>query len=181
APYVPPTVPVVPTAGRLTLDLQVKTSRPPEGPLRLIVGGIVGLADVAVLRRGAPAPLLRVPRINVVVKDARPLDSLITLAALEVDGLDLSGVRYRPGQIDLLSLARPADTAAPPAPPSARPPASPPAGGGAPAPVAGGAGGGAAPGRCWRARRRRHRCGSRSSAWRSPRRVSRSATRRSRR
>jgi Domain of Unknown Function (DUF748) len=137
APYVPPTVPVVPTAGRLTLDLQVKTSRPPEGPLRLIVGGIVGLADVAVLRRGAPAPLLRVPRINVVVKDARPLDSLITLAALEVDGLDLSAVRDRQGQIDLLSLARPADTAAPPAPPSARPPASPPAGGGAPAPLAG--------------------------------------------
>jgi hypothetical protein len=136
-PYVPPTVPVVPTAGRLTLDLQVKTSRPPEGALRMLVRGTVGLADVAVLRRGAPAPLLRVPRIDLVLKDARPLESLITLAALEVDGLDLRAVRDRQGQIDLLTLARPADAAAPAAPPRrARPPASPPAAS-APAPPAG--------------------------------------------
>jgi uncharacterized protein involved in outer membrane biogenesis len=125
-PYVPPTVAVIPTAGRLTLDLRVKTARPTEGPLRVVVDGTVGLADVAVLRRDAPAPLLRVPKVNVVIKEALPLESAITLAALEVDGLDLSAVRDRQGQIDLLALAKPpeAATAAPIATPAPAPPAA---------------------------------------------------------
>jgi uncharacterized protein involved in outer membrane biogenesis len=122
-PYVPATVAVIPTAGRLTLDLRVKTARPIEGPLRVVVGGTVGLADVAVLRRGAPAPLLRVPKLNIVIKEALPLESAITLAALEVDGLDLSAVRDRQGQIDLLALAKPPDAATAPASPP--PPATP--------------------------------------------------------
>ena len=124
-PYVPPTIAVIPTAGRLTLDLRVKTARPTEGPLRVVVGGTVGLADVAVLRRGAPAPLLRVPKLNVVIKEALPLESVITLAALEADGLDLSAVRDRQGQIDLLALAKPPDAATAPAPASPPPPATP--------------------------------------------------------
>jgi uncharacterized protein involved in outer membrane biogenesis len=116
-PYVPATVAVIPTAGRLTLDLRVKTARPTEGPLRVVVGGTIGLADVTVLRRGASAPLLRVPKLNVVIKEALPLESVITLAALEVDGLDLSAVRDRQGQIDVLALVKPADAATAPAPP----------------------------------------------------------------
>jgi uncharacterized protein involved in outer membrane biogenesis len=124
-PYVPPTVALIPTAGRLALDLRVKTARPTEGPLRVVVGGNVGLADVAVLRRDAPAPLLRVPKLNVVIKEALPLESVITLAALEADGLDLSAVRDRQGQIDLLALARPPEAATAPAPASPPPPAPP--------------------------------------------------------
>jgi uncharacterized protein involved in outer membrane biogenesis len=123
-PYVPATVAVVPTAGRLTLDLRVKTARQTEGPLRVIVSGAVGLADVAVVRRGAPAPLLRVPKLNVVIKEALPLESVITLAALEADGLDLSAVRDRQGVIDLLSLAKTPDAATAPAPASPTPPAT---------------------------------------------------------
>ncbi len=128
-PYVPPTVAVLPGGGRLTLDLRVKTARPNEGPLRVVVGGNVGLAEVAVLRRGAPAPLLRVPKLNVVIKEALPLESVITLAALEVDGLDLTAVRDRQGQIDLLALAKPPDAATAPAspPPPATPAPAPPA------------------------------------------------------
>jgi Domain of Unknown Function (DUF748) len=124
-PYVPGTVGVIPTAGRLTLDLRVKTARPTEGPLRVVVGGTVGLADVVVLRRSAPAPLLRVPKLNIVIKEALPLENVITLAALKVDGLDLSAVRDRQGQIDLLALTKPADATTAPAPASPPPPATP--------------------------------------------------------
>ena len=135
-PYVPPTVATVPTAGRLTLDLRVKTSQPAEAPLRVVLDGTVGLADLAVLRRGASAPLLRVPSINVVVKEARPLESVITLAALELSGLDLTAVQDRQGQIDLLALAGPADSTGPTAtaPPAGSKPSTSAAATGGPAP-----------------------------------------------
>lgn len=116
-PYVPPTVAVLPAGGRLTLDLRLKTVRPPDSPLRVVVAGDVGLADLAVIRRGAAAPLLRVPKLAVAIKEALPLEGAVTLAALEVDGLDLNAVRDRQGQIDLLALAKPPEAAAPPATP----------------------------------------------------------------
>jgi len=122
-PYVPPTVAAVPTAGRLSLDLRVTTSRPPEAPLRVALAGAVGLADVAVLRRGASAPLLRIPRLDIAVKDARPLEGVITLAGIELNGLDLSALRDRQGQIDLLALAGSPETASPAYPPRSRSPA----------------------------------------------------------
>jgi hypothetical protein len=122
-PYVPPTVALLPASGRLTLDLRVKTTKPADGPLRVMVAGDVGLADLTVTRRGAAAPLLRVPKLAVAIKEAMPLEGVITLASLELDGLDLKGVRDRQGQIDLLALARPpADTAPSTAPPAATPP-----------------------------------------------------------
>jgi uncharacterized protein involved in outer membrane biogenesis len=114
-PYVPPTVAVLPAGGRLTLDLRLKTARPADSPLRVVVAGDVGLADLAVIRRGATTPLLRVPKLAVAIKEALPLEGAITLAALEMDGLDLSAVRDRQGQIDLLALAKPPEAAAPPA------------------------------------------------------------------
>ncbi len=116
-PYVPPTVAVLPAGGRLTLDLRLKTARPANSPLRVVVAGDVGLADLAVIRRGAAAPLLRVPKLAVAIKEALPLEGAVTLATLEVDGLDLSAVRDRQGQIDLLALAKPPEAAAPPSTP----------------------------------------------------------------
>ncbi len=116
-PYVPPTVAVLPAGGRLTLDLRLKTARPANSPLRVVVAGDVGLADLTVIRRGAAAPLLRVPKLAVAIKEALPLEGAVTLATLEVDGLDLSAVRDRQGQIDLLALAKPPEAAAPPSTP----------------------------------------------------------------
>jgi hypothetical protein len=121
APYVPPTVAVLPAGGRLTLELQLKTARSAEGPLRVVVGGTVGLAELAVARRGVDEPLLRVPRLIVAIREATPLEGAVALAAVDVDGLDLRAVRDREGQIDLLALARPPDGA--PAPAAATPPA----------------------------------------------------------
>jgi uncharacterized protein involved in outer membrane biogenesis len=124
-PYVPPIVPALPASGRLTLDLRLKTGRAAEGPLRVVVGGDVGLADLSLVQRGATTPMLRVARLTVAIKEAMPLESVVTLAALEVDGLDLSAVRDRQGQIDLLALARPPSAApAAPAPPTPAPAAA---------------------------------------------------------
>jgi Domain of Unknown Function (DUF748) len=110
-PYVPSTVAVLPTGGRLTLDLQLKTSRPADGPLGLVIGGTVGLAEVAIARRGVDEPLLRVPRLSVAIKEAKPLESAVTLAGIDVDGMDLHAARDRQGQIDLLALAGPPEAA----------------------------------------------------------------------
>ena len=128
-PYVPPTAPALPASGRLTLDLRVKTGRPTEGPVRVVVAGDVGLADLSVVQRGAAAPMLRVPRLAVAIKEAIPLESVVTLAALEVEGLDLTAVRDRQGQIDLLALAGPPGVPPGPAPttPPAAAPVAPPA------------------------------------------------------
>ena len=114
-PYVPATVPVLPATGQLTLDLRLKTGRPADGPLRVVLGGDVGLSDLSVLQRGAAAPLLRVPKLSVAIKEAAPLEGAMTLAAVLVEGLDLTGVRDRKGDIDLLALAKPPPAAGPPA------------------------------------------------------------------
>jgi uncharacterized protein involved in outer membrane biogenesis len=116
-PYVPDTVAMVPASGTLDLDLRVKTIKPPDSPLRVSIAGDVGLSNLAVARRGESTPFVRVPTLKVAIKEARPLEGLITLAAVEVDGLDLKGVRDKQGQIDLLALAKPpASSAATPSP-----------------------------------------------------------------
>jgi len=59
-PYVPATVALLPASGRLTLDLRVKTTSPPTVPARH-GRGRRRIADLTVTKRGAAAPLLRVP------------------------------------------------------------------------------------------------------------------------
>ena len=112
-PYVPSTVAALPAGGRLTLDLRAPMARPADRSLSIVVAGEVGLADLAVIRRGAAAPLLRVPKLAVTIKESLPFEGAVTLAAVEVDGLDLSAVRDRQGQIDLLALVKPPEAAAP--------------------------------------------------------------------
>jgi uncharacterized protein DUF748 len=111
-PYVPPASDVVPAAGRLSLDLGLRTTQPADGPLRVALDGTVGLIDVAVARRGGRAPLLRVPRLDVTIKEALPLESAVTLAAIELHGLDLTAVRDRQGEIDVLALLAGRDSSA---------------------------------------------------------------------
>jgi hypothetical protein len=113
-PYVPPTVAVLPTAGRATLALHARTSRA-DKTLHMSLGGDVRLDDLALQRRGTDAPFLKVPRLAVAIKELAPLAGVVTLGAIEIDGLDLNAVRDKYGDIDLLALAGPpADGAAPP-------------------------------------------------------------------
>jgi uncharacterized protein involved in outer membrane biogenesis len=112
-PYVPSTVAVLPAGGRATLALRGKTARV-QGALQVSVGGDVRLEDVALQQRGADAPLLKVARLAVAIKEAAPLTGAVTLAAIEIDGVDLTAVRDKQGRIDLLSLAAPPASGPPP-------------------------------------------------------------------
>jgi uncharacterized protein involved in outer membrane biogenesis len=56
-PYVPPTVAVLPAAGRATLALQVRTSRA-DKTLQVSLGGDVRLDELALQRRGSEVPFL---------------------------------------------------------------------------------------------------------------------------
>ena len=141
-PYAPATAPAKPTAGRLTVDLGVVTSRTPEGKPKVVLNGDVRLVDLLVRQRDAPADFVRLPRLAVSLKDTAPLDGAINLASVELEGLDLTMIRNKQGQIDLLAMAGggagepPAKASAPPAKastppakgsaPSAKPPATPP-------------------------------------------------------
>ena len=58
-PYAPATAPAKPTAGRLTIDLGVVTSRTPEGKPKVVLNGDVRLVDLLVRQRDAPADFLR--------------------------------------------------------------------------------------------------------------------------
>ncbi len=141
-PYAPATAPAKPTAGRLTVDLGVVTSRTPEGKPKVVLNGDVRLVDLLVRQRDAPADFVRLPRLAVSLKDTAPLDGTINLASVELEGLDLTMIRSKQGQIDLLAMAGggaaepPAKASAPSAKaaapsakgsaPSAKPPATPP-------------------------------------------------------
>ena len=104
-PYAPATAPAKPTAGRLTVDLGVVTSRTPEGKPKVVLNGDVRLVDLLVRQRDAPADFVRLPRLAVSLKDTAPLDGAINLASVELEGLDLTMVRNKQGQIDLLAMA----------------------------------------------------------------------------
>jgi len=124
-PYAPATAPARPTAGRVTIDLGVVTSRTPEGKPKVVLNGEVRLADLIVRQRDAPADFLRLPRLAVTLKDTSPLEGAINLASVELEGLDLTIIRDKQGRIDLLALAGGGGSAPPSkgSPPSATPPA----------------------------------------------------------
>ena len=104
-PYAPRAAPATPTAGRLTVDVGVVTSRTPEGTPKVVLNGDVRLDGLIVRQRDAPGDFLRLPRLAVGLKDTAPLEGAIMLSSVEIEGLDLTTVRNKKGQIDLLALA----------------------------------------------------------------------------
>jgi hypothetical protein len=124
-PYAPPTAPAKPLAGRLTVDLGVATSRTPEGKPRVVLNGDVRLVNLLVRQRDAPADFLRLARLSVGLKDTAPLDGAMTLGSIELEGLDLTMIRNKQGQIDLLALAGGGANAPPSGAPGKAAPAAP--------------------------------------------------------
>ncbi len=119
-PYVPPAIPAGPYAGRLGLHLRLGLDRGPEGVTRAVVTGDVTLTDLALIRRGGPAPFMAVPRLSLRLKELDLLARRIVVSDLEIEGLRVEALRDKSGAIDLLKLAEapPAQTA-PAAPPAA--------------------------------------------------------------
>ena len=128
-PYIPSSLGITPTAGRVTLALEVKAEKGSAALPRVVISGDVKLEGVAVLMGQATEPFVKVAAVTITIKDAEPLDGVITLDTVTIDTVDLKIARDAQGQVDLLALAqRPA-----PAPATSEAPAAAPATAAAPA------------------------------------------------
>jgi uncharacterized protein involved in outer membrane biogenesis len=132
-PYLPP-LPASLESGVAGIDIAVKLELG-SGPGGLAVGVITGDVAVASLALAQPgktaAPFLVVPRIDVGLKEVNLVTRVVTLSAIDIQGLDLKAVRDKQENIDLLELTKkPGSTAAAPAPTAATNPPAP-----APAPA----------------------------------------------
>jgi hypothetical protein len=123
-PYVPPTAPAGPYAGRLGFNIRISFERGNEGVTRAVVTGELGLDALKLIRRDGPAPFMTVPRLRVKIKEADLLSRLIVISAVEIEGLQAQVLRDKNGVIDLVQAFT--GQPAPPAKPAARPPAAPP-------------------------------------------------------
>ena len=147
-PYLPP-LPASLESGVAGVNLAVKLELGP-GPGGLAVGlvtGDVALTSVALAQPGkAAAPFLTVPKIGIGLKEVNLVSRVVTLSAIDIEGLDLKAVRDKQERIDLLDLTKKPDeagAAAPargaPAPSKPAAPAKAPAAAPAPAPAGGAA------------------------------------------
>jgi hypothetical protein len=151
-PYLPP-LPATLESGVAGMNLAVKLELG-QGPGGLAVGlvtGDVAVTSVALAQPGkAATPFLVVPKIGIGLKEVNLVSHVVTLSAIDIEGLDLKAVRDKQEKIDLLELAqKPASsdalgspsaaprkaTAASPAAPNSTPAAQPAAP--APAPAGG--------------------------------------------
>jgi uncharacterized protein involved in outer membrane biogenesis len=122
-PYLP-ALPASVESGVAGIDIAVKLELG-SGPGGLAMGVITGDVAVASLALAQPgktaAPFLVVPRIDVGLKEVNLVTRVITLSAIDVQGLDLKAVRDKQENIDLLELTKKPDSAAAaPAPTAAR-------------------------------------------------------------
>jgi uncharacterized protein involved in outer membrane biogenesis len=110
-PYVPPTVPAGPYAGRLGFNIRIGLERGEEGVTRAVVTGDMSLGDLQLIRPGGAAPFMTVPRLHVKLKEADLLSRVIVVSDVEIEGLQVQAQRDKNGIIDLLKPVGP-----PPAP-----------------------------------------------------------------
>jgi len=132
--YLPADLPAAPTAGRVTLDLTVAAERAADGTPSVRIAGDARVDGLSVVQRAQPDAFLTIGHVAVKIKDARPLARDVTLAAVEIDGLDLRARRDRAGRIDLEGLAEPAPASPAGVPAPSATPAAAPTGPSAPAP-----------------------------------------------
>jgi len=120
-PYLPPLSAVL-ESGVVGVDMAVKLELG-KGPGGLAVGLVTGdvtLTSLALTQAGKTTPFLTVPRIGVGLKEVNLVSRVVTLSAVDIEGLDLKAVRDKREQIDLLELTKKPEDAA-----AAKPPAAP--------------------------------------------------------
>jgi len=142
--YMPSNVPGLATAGLLTTELELDVARK-EGTTDLAVAsaaGSVRFANLMLARRGAPEPILKLPKLALGIKKADVVARSVVLDTLEIDEIAARVTRDPDGRLDVMSLlesakSRNAPGSGPPTTPArAVPPAAPPpAATGAPAPA----------------------------------------------
>jgi Domain of Unknown Function (DUF748) len=136
--YLPPSVPAAPRAGRVSLAMAAAVELGPTGLKSGRVQGKVTTTGVEVFQTGRTEPFLKVPRLDLEIKEADLVARSITISSLGIDGLAGRAVRDAQERIDLLALAGPPAAAKGAAP--AASPANPPAAAAAPPAAADSAG-----------------------------------------
>ena len=87
-PYLPASLPLRPTAGRLTLDLHTEATRPAEGPLQWQLKGLARADDLTLQdTRGATPVAWR--SLQVELQDLQPLARQVTLGKVRLEGAQL--------------------------------------------------------------------------------------------
>jgi uncharacterized protein involved in outer membrane biogenesis len=102
--YLPASLPVRVTRGKVSADLNVSFSMPAGSPPRVAVKGSVGAKNLALTDAGGQ-PLVAWQGLKLGLRDVQPLARKAAFEGLRIDGLQLTAVRNAAGQINLLSLA----------------------------------------------------------------------------
>ena len=114
--YLPASLPVRVTRGKVSADLGMTFAVPPSGAPSMTLRGTAGAKDLA-LTDAAGAPLLDWQNLQLGLREVQPLARKLAFDALRIDGLQLHASRDAAGLINLLALMTPktnvAATAAP--------------------------------------------------------------------
>ena len=109
--YLPPSVPAAPRAGKVSLAMAAAIELSPAGLKSGRVQGKVTTAGLEVFQTGKTEPFLKIPRLDLEIKDADLVARAVTIGSVGVEGLSLRAVRDAQERIDLLALAGPSDSA----------------------------------------------------------------------
>jgi uncharacterized protein involved in outer membrane biogenesis len=109
--YLPPSVPAAPRTGKVSLAIAAAIELSPAGLKSGRVQGKVTTAGLEVFQTGKTEPFLKIPRLDLEIKDADLVARAVTIGSLGVEGLSLRAVRDAQERIDLLALAGPSDSA----------------------------------------------------------------------
>jgi uncharacterized protein involved in outer membrane biogenesis len=109
--YLPPSVPAAPRTGKVSLSMAAAIELSPAGLKSGRVQGKVTTAGLEVFQTGKTEPFLKIPRLELEIKDADLVARAVTIGSLGVEGLSLRAVRDAQERIDLLALAGPSNSA----------------------------------------------------------------------
>jgi uncharacterized protein involved in outer membrane biogenesis len=112
-PFVPPTLGAMPTAGKVTVALDLKAENVKPMP-RVLVAGDVQLDGLAVQLADATTPFVSIGALAVTLGESEPLARRIAVKSVALDGVDAKVARLEDGSIDVLALVarKPAGAAA---------------------------------------------------------------------
>lgn len=106
--YLPDSLPLRLQRARLSTDLALRFSQPPQGQPTVALQGKLALRDVALTEPGG-APLASWQALSLDLRDVQPLLRQVDLGTLQLDGATLQLARNNHGQLNLQRLFAPVD------------------------------------------------------------------------
>jgi hypothetical protein len=107
--------PFLARGGRFGLDLAVDVDSDAEEVRKAALSGAVTLEGDALVPSGRPDPFLSASRIRVEVREADIIERTLTLARVDLDGVQLAAHRDAKNVIDVVEMFAPRSAAPPPA------------------------------------------------------------------